>query len=408
MSEQARKYDLYGPDFKRDPHPTFEAMRRDDPIYSQTGLDGKTPIWFVTRYDDVDAMLRDKRFVRDARNALPPDRIPQPSPLDAMLGNHMLNRDGADHVRLRSLVSQAFTPKRVADLRPRVEAIASGLLDDVAPRGEMDLIDDFAFPLPTIVILEMLGVPSEDRARFRVWANALLEPMMTPEGQAEAVRHLTAFTEYLRALFAERRAEPRGDMLSALVAAGHAGEGLSEDELFSTMVLLITAGHETTVNLIANAVLALTRRPALRDALAADPDAMPAAVEEFLRFDGPVERAINRWAAEDVEWGGHLIRRGDPVILILGSANHDAERFDRPGDLDVARDARAHLAFGKGPHYCLGAPLARLEGAVALNALLARLPNLRLGVDEADLRYRFLPGFRALEALPVRWDVSSG
>ena len=405
MAERERRFDLYGQAFKRDPHPTFAAMRRDDPIYRQPGLDGKTPIWFVTRYADVDAMLRDRRFVRDAALALPPERIPAASPLDRRLNQHMLNADGADHRRLRDLVSQAFTPKRVADLRPRVQEIADALLDPVVGRGEMDLITDFSFPLPTTVILELLGVPIVDRDRFRAWGNALLEPPMTPEAQAETVRQLTGFTGYLEALFEERRRHLQGDMISALVAADQAGDRLSEDELCSTVVLLIVAGHETTVNLIANAVLALSRHPQRRAELAADPTLMPAAVEEFLRYDGSVERALNRWAAEDVEWGGQLIRRGDPVILILSSANRDPERFERADALELGRSPNPHLGFGKGLHYCLGSPLARLETDVALTTLLARLPNLRLAVPEEELTYRFLPGFRGLEALPVRWDV---
>jgi cytochrome P450 len=399
-------YDLYGQAFKRDPHATFAAMRRDHPVHQQLGLDGATAIWFVTRYDDVEAMLRDRRFVRDPARALAPEQIPTPSPLDRLLGQHMLNRDGIDHRRLRDLVGQGFTPKRVAELRPRVEAIAAGLLDAVADRDAMDLITDFAYPLPTTVILELLGVPVADRDRFRSWSNALLEPPLTAEAQAGAVRQLTEFTDYLRDLFAVRRAAPQDDLLSALLAAEHAGDRLSEGELFGTMVLLIVAGHETTVNLIANAVLALARDPQRRDALAADPAAMPAAVEEFLRYDGPVERALNRWAAEDVRWGDRTIRRGDPVILILNSANRDPERFERPDDLDLGRTPNPHLAFGKGVHFCLGAPLARLEAQVALTALLARLPGLRLDVADSELRYRFLPGFRALEALPVRWDTA--
>ncbi len=404
MDGPRRKHDLYGEEFKRDPYATFAAMRRDDPIYQQPGLDGSTPIWFVTRYEDAEALLRDKRFVRDPRSALPPEALPEAHPIQASTERQMLNRDGAEHRRLRNLVSQAFTPKRVMDLRPRVETIAHELLDKVVARGEMDLIDGFAFPLPTIVILELLGVPVEDRDRFRVWSNALIAPAITPEAKAEALQLLGEFTEYLRALFAERRATPRDDMLSALLAAEQAGDRLSEEELFSTMVLLIVAGHETTVNLIANAVLALCRRPELSDELAADAARMPAAVEEFLRFDGPLERTLHRWAAEDVQWGEHLISCGDPIILVVGSANRDEARFDRPDELDVGRSPSPHLAFGKGPHFCLGAPLARLEGEVALNALLARLPNLRLAVPESELRYRFLPSFRALEALPVRWD----
>jgi cytochrome P450 len=400
-----RKYDLYGDAFKRDAYRTFDQMRRDDPIHRQIGLDGKTPIWFVTRYDDVEAMLRDKRFVRDEALARAPEDRFVHTPLDHLIGDHMLNRDGADHRRLRSLVSQAFTPKRVADLRPRVQAIADELVGAVAHRGRMDLIADFAFPLPTIVILEMLGIPPEDRDLFRVWSNALIEPPMDEAAQAQAVRHLTAFTEYLRGLFDSRRATPQDDLITALLHASQAGDRLSETELFSTMVLLIVAGHETTVNLIANAMVALSRHPEQRDALRADPSAMPRAVEEFLRYDGSVERALNRWAAEDVEWRGHRIARGEPVILVLASANRDAARFADAERFDPERHPNPHLGFGKGMHYCLGAPLARLETEIALDTLLARLPNVELAVAEEELRWRFLPGFRALEALPIRWDT---
>jgi cytochrome P450 len=403
MSEPHR-YDLYGDAFKRDPHPTFAVMRRDAPLQRQAGLDGKTPIWFVTRYADVEAMLRDKRFTRDFRLAADPDRLPPQGPLDPLLEGHMLNRDGADHRRLRGLVSQAFTPGRIAALRPRIEAIARELLDEVVERGQMDLIGDFAYPLPTIVILEMLGVPAEDRDRFRDWSNALIAPPMTPAAAAAATLHLTAFTDYLRELFAERRASPRDDLLTGLVHAALGGDRLSEEELFATIVLLIVAGHETTVNLIANAVLALSRAPEVRERLRSEPEAMPRAVEEFLRFDGSVERALNRFAVEDVEWDGHLIRRGENVILILASANHDERLFAEPDRLDIDRHPNPHLGFGKGHHYCLGAPLARLETEIALRALLARLPGLRLAVPEEELRWRFLPGFRGLEALPVTWD----
>jgi cytochrome P450 len=404
MNSPQRKYDLYSQDFKRSAYKTFELMRGDDPIYRQIGLDGKTPIWFITRYEDVEAMLRDKRFVRDESLALPPEKRLSPSQLDLLLNNHMLTKEGTDHLRLRNLVSKAFTPKRIAALRPRIEAVANTLLDQVQGKGEMDLIADFSFPLPTIVILEMLGVPSEDREKFRVWSNALLEPQMNAEGLEQAVQHLTDFTNYLRNLFAKRRAQPKDDLITGLLQAEEAGDKLSESELFSTMVLLIVAGHETTVNLIANALLALFRHPEQYARLNADPSLMPTAVEEFLRYDGSVERALSRWAAEDVEWRGHPIKRGDAVMLVLGSANHDPEKFSEPESLELQRDPNPHLGFGKGPHYCLGAPLARLETEIAMNTLLSRLPKLRLAVEESALRWRFLPGFRGLESLPVKWD----
>lgn len=406
--ERMRRYDLYSQSFKRDPYPTFAELRRREPVLHQLTLDASTEGWFISRYADVEAALRDdRRLVRDP--ALAGVSFPT-SPLDHLLNNHMLTRDGEDHRRLRSLVQQAFTPKRVAALRPRVQALADGLLDGLVARGGMDLVSDFAFPLPTAVILEMLGVPAADRDRFRAWSDALITPMLDEVTAERAMTLLTQFTDYLAELFEARRARPGDDLLSALLAAEESGDKLSQSELFSTMVLLIVAGHETTVNLIANSVLALDRNPGqrtrLEDALRrGDRRAMPRAVEELLRYDGSVERALVRWAAEDVDIGEHRIPRGDGVILILGSANHDAERFDGPETLDLQRDPNPHLGFGKGPHYCLGAPLARLEAEVALSTLLRRLPGLRVSVGRDQLRYRPLPMFKALEALPVAWQT---
>ena len=403
-----RRYDLYSEDFKRDTYRTFAKLREREPVLHQLTLDASTEGWFVSRYEDVEAALRDdKRLVRDA--ALAGVHFPT-SPLDDLLNDHMLMHDGEDHRRLRSLVQQAFTPKRVASLRPRVQALADDLLDGVVERGSMDLVSEFAFPLPTSVILEMLGVPVEDRERFRAWTNALISPVLDEATAQEAYAQLTQFTDYLRALFEARRRTPRDDLLSALLAAEEAGDRLSETELFGTMVLLIVAGHETTVNLIANSVLALHRNPGqrarLEEALArGDAEAMPRAVEELLRYDGSVERALVRWAAEDVDIAGRTIPRGDGVILILGSANHDPERFHEPETLDLERHPNPHLGFGKGPHYCLGAPLARLEADVALSTLLRRLPELRVVVPTEELRYRALPMFKALESLPVAWRV---
>ncbi len=404
-----RKYDLYSERFKADPFPTFAAMRENDPVLHQLGLDGSARGWFLSRYQDVEAALRDdRRFVRDPTLA---GLEPMDGGLAALLNDHMLNHDGEDHRRLRSLVQQAFTPRRVAALRPRVQALADALVDGVVGRGRMDLIADFAFPLPTTVILEMLGVPQGDRERFRAWSNALIAPALDQDSQAEAVRLLTEFTDYLRTLFAERRANPQDDLLTGLLQAEDAGDRLSESELFSTMVLLIVAGHETTVNLIGNAVLALSRAPEARGELeaaltAGDGRAMRRAVEELLRYDGSVERAIIRWAAEDVELHGHRIHRGDPVILVLSSANRDPHAFEGADRLELERDPNRHLGFGKGAHYCLGAPLARLEADVALGTLLRRLPAVRVAPG-AELRYRPLPGFKALEALPVVWQVPS-
>lgn len=402
-----RKYDLYSQATKNDPHGIFAAMRRDDPVFSQAGLDGQTMIWFLTRFEDVQAMLQDANtFVRDPRNAHPEGTIPAMSGLEALLGNHMLNKDGSEHQRLRSLIGQAFTPARVKALRPRVQQIAEELIAQVAADGHMDFVADYAYQLPTIVIAELLGIPSEDREHFKAWSNASIAPAMTDEQQARAGQLLTEFVDYLRELFVKRRATPRDDLVTALLQAEESGERLSEEELFSTMVLLIIAGHETTVNLIGNALLSLLRQPETLQTLKDHPEQMPAALEEFLRFESPVERALARWAATDTTLHGHQIRRGDIVMGIIGAANRDPERFENPDQLKVNRPAQRHLAFGHGLHYCIGAPLARLEGEIALNTVLQRLPNLRLDSDVDELIWQTTPMFRGLTALRVAWDKS--
>ena len=399
-----RKYDLYSQALKNDPYPVFARMRHEDPVLRQIGMDGQTPIWFVTRYADVQSVLADdRRFVRDVNLAIPSDPDAKPGQLQTLLENHMLNKDGADHRRLRTLVSLAFTPARVRALRPAIQAIADALLDAVAPRGAMDLVADYAFPLPTIVISQLLGVPAEDRDRFKLWSNAFVMPALTPEEQARSGKLLQEFVDYLGALFAERRAAPADDLISALLSAEAESDQLSQGELFSTVVLLIVAGHETTVSLIGNAALALLRDPAARARLQAEPERMPAVVEEFLRFDSPVERALTRWVARDTELGGQTLKRGDIIIAVLGAANRDAAQFPGPEALNLDQPAQRHLAFGHGVHYCLGAPLARLEGEIALNTLLRRLPDLRLAVPEAELQWRLVPMFRGLVALPVAW-----
>lgn len=404
MAQVKRKYDLYGDESKARAYETFAAMRSDDPIYQQLGIDGETMIWFLTRYEEIEAMLRnEKRFVRDPRNALPPEAVYQESPLEGLLFNHMLNRDGVDHVRLRNLVSKAFTPRRVQELEPRVQAIAEELIDAVEDKGEMDLVADFAFHLPTIVILEMLGIPVEDREKFRDWSQAFITPALDEESVVEFARQMQEFTGYLGRLFEQRRQNPQDDLISALLQAEEAGDKLNESELFSTVVLLIVAGHETTVNLIGNAMAALWRNPEQLERLKQDPSLMPGAVEEFLRYDGSVERSLNRWVAEDVELDGQLLRQGDIVIAILGSAGRDPQVFERAEELDIGRQPNPHLGFGKGPHYCLGAPLARLETTIALTTLLRRLPAIRPKESLDSLAFRPTPMFRSYVSIPAIW-----
>jgi cytochrome P450 len=405
-----RKYDLYSDEFRARTHETFAAMRERDPVFQQPGLDGETPIWFLTRYDDVVAvLLDDERFVLDPANALTPEELeaspsPIPPELAELINRHVLTTDGEDHRRLRRLVTKAFTPKMVEQLRPRIQEIADELVDGMEPRGEADLVDSFAFPLPIIVIAELIGIPAEDRDRFRTWSNTFVSPVLGDEALGRFLEHTREFLTYLTELFERRRAEPADDLVSALLHADEQGDSLKENELFSMMILLIVAGHETTVSLIANSVLTLLTHPQEFERLHNDPALVPAAVEELLRYDSPVERSITRLAATDVAIGGHTIRRGEPVVAVLGSANRDVARFADPARLDLDREHVRHVGFGRGKHFCLGAPLARLETEIALTTLLRRLPGLRLAVPPESLRYRAVPLFRSLAALPVAWD----
>jgi len=413
MASVERKYDLYSDEFRADTYGTFAQMREHDPVFCQPGIDGETPIWFVARYDDaVAVLLDDERFVRDPKLALPAEALAVfeaslPESL-AFVDNHMLNKDGADHRRLRRLVTKAFTPRMVERLRPRIGQIADELVDRVEERGEMELVEEFAFPLPITVIAELLGVPVEDRDRFRIWSNAIVTPAVSAEGLAEFGQLMQAFVDYLLMLFGERRRAPGADLVSALVAVEDGGDTLDESELSSMVALLIVAGHETTVSLIGNAVLALLRHPEERALLERRPELLTRAIEELIRYDGPVERALTRWASVDVELGGRTIRRGDAVVAVLGSAGRDSGCFEDPDtlDLDAERGVK-HVGFGRGSHYCLGAPLARLEAEVALATLLRRLPGLRLEVPEDELRWRPVPLFRSLAALPVAWDLGA-
>jgi len=363
-------------------------------------------IWFVTPHEDVAAvLLDDERFVRDPRLALTDDqlRAEEAPPAIAAIDNHMLNRDGDDHRRLRRLVTKAFTPKVVEQLRPRIQTIADELLDAVEARGSMDLSAEYAFALPITVIAELLGVPNADHGRFKEWSDAIITPAIGPEALERFFGQMGEFVAYLTDLFAARRADPQDDLVSVLLAARDASDALTEEEVFGTVVLLIVAGHETTVGLIGNAVLSLLAHPEQLERVRADPSLIPAAVEEVLRYEGPVERTINRWAATDVELGGHTIRRGEIVIAILGAADRDPRRFPDPDRFDVQREDTRHVAFGRGSHYCLGAPLARLEAEIALETLFRRLPGLRLDVAPDELEWRATPTFRRLETLPVAW-----
>jgi cytochrome P450 len=381
----------------RDPWSVYPALRADVPARPVIMPDG-VPGWLVTRYAEAKALLDDPRVSKDRVKGL--DLFPDDTAgVHALpVARHMLVSDPPDHTRLRTLVSKAFTPRAVARLRPRVEEITDDLLGGL-PTGEVvDLLDSFAFPLPIAVISELLGVPYEDRERMRAWTKAFVSGAPS-DVQQRASDEVMA---YFRTLVAGKRAVPTEDMLSDLVRVTDGGDRLSEDELVAMAFLLLLAGHETTVNLIGNSVLALVRHPDQMKALRADPTALPGAVEELLRYESPLHIATLRFTTEPVPLGNVEIPAGQFVMVSLLAANRDAERFAEPDRLDITRSAVGHLAFGHGIHYCLGAPLARLEAEVALGRLLARFETVTLAGDVHELRWRGSTLVHGLRNLPVR------
>jgi cytochrome P450 PksS len=314
----------------------------------------------------------------------------------------MLDVDDPEHARLRGLVHKAFTPGIVDRLQERIQEISDQLIDAAGSRGAMDLVKSYALILPITVILELLGIPTRERDRFGQWSRRLLvEP--TLYNMLAGLPALWGFTSYLKRLVKELRSKPKNGLLSALVQIEDAGDRLSDDELVGMAFLLIVAGYETTVNLISNGMLALVQNPEQLQGLRENPALMKTAVEELLRYTSPLELATPRYASEDLTVAGTTIPRGALVLAVLASANRDARQFDEPDTLDIARENNRHLAFGLGVHFCLGAPLARLEGQIAIATLLRRLPELRLAVPVEQLKWRTNPILRGLEALPVRF-----
>jgi cytochrome P450 len=386
------------PEFVADPYPTYHRLRAEDPVHhSPLGF------WVLTRYDDVVAALRDPRLAKEAIASFVAARFGAPVPA---MGLSMLDRDPPDHTRLRGLVSKAFTPRVVEGLRPRIQQIVDGLLDRVKARGSMDLIEEFAYPIPVIVICEMLGVPVEDHERFKGWSLDIARGLdliwLGPDSEVgrRSVESRQALAQYFRGLIAQRRAAPRNDLLSGLIAAEEAGDKLNETELLATCILLLIAGHETTVNLIGNGTHALLRHGDQLERLRRDPGLIGSAVEELLRFDGPVQRTA-RIPSEDVVFGGHTIPKGEMVMPFIGAADRDPAQFPDPDHLDIGRGDNRHIAFGWGIHFCLGAPLARIEGQIAIGTLVQRLPKLALATRQPE--YRQSLTLRGLKALPVKF-----
>jgi cytochrome P450 len=363
-------------------------------------MPGGYPVWVITRYADARAALADPQLIKDWRTLWPGNAAPDDG--FASLDTHMLSTDPPDHDRLRRLVTKAFTARRIEQLRPRVTEVTTSLLDAMAADDQVDLLEAFAFPLPITVICELLGVPDSDRADFRAWTQAVLS---TGEASAEPGTAAMEMAGYFTALVADKRAHPADDLLSALIDARDAGDGLSERELLGMLFLLLVAGHETTVNLIGSGTLALLLSPEELARLRADSSLLPGAVEELLRYTSPVNHATFRFTAQAVKIGGTLIPAREAVLVAIASANRDPDRYPAPDRLDIGRDAGGNLAFGHGIHYCLGAPLARMEGVIAFGALLSRFPGMTLAVPPDSLRWRPSTLIRGLETLPVHLSL---
>jgi cytochrome P450 len=395
--------DISSPQFKADPFPLFAQLRKEMPVWT-TILPDKTRIWLLSRYEDILALFSDGRFTKSRYNAMTPEQLRRPPwipPMLKPLERNMLDLDPPDHTRLRGLVHQAFTPRLVEQMRLRVESIAEELLDIAARRGEMDAIGDYALPLPLTIITEILGVPARDRDRFHRWSKVIVS-VNHFNMSWRIIPAVWRFNRYLRGFLKVRRAVPQDDLISALIHAEETGDRLSEDELLAMVFLLLVAGHETTVNLIGSGVLELLKNPEQMEQLRCSPSLIKTAIEELLRFTSPVFLSTERYARQEVMLHGVTIPQGGMVLAVIGSANRDEKVFSKPDELDLTREPNKHLSFGQGIHYCLGAPLARLEAQIAINMLLARAPGLRLQRPPESLSWRRSLLLRGLEALPVR------
>src|SRR3954470_21308105 len=380
--------DMFAADFKANPYPLYQQLRRKAPVRPVDVPAGR--LWLVTRYADARQVLTDPRLSKQ----LPVETMQAG---ERLLSQHMLSADPPEHTRLRRLVNKVFTAGRIEALRPRVQEIANDLVDRL-DGGRADLIADFAFPLPITVICELLGVPLDDQDQFREWSNAIVASVATGAPQMDAAGELA---DYIVELLAAKGRDRGDDLLSQLIVVSEGGDRLSGRELVSMVFLLLIAGHETTVNLIGNGAYLMLTRPDVYERLRADRKLVPAAVEEFLRYESPVETTTPRFTTEPVEIGGVTIPAGEMVLVSLSSVNRDEDRFAAADRFDLARADNPPLAFGHGIHFCLGAPLARMEGQVAFETLLDRLPNLALAVPADSLAWR--PGIliRGLVDLPV-------
>lgn len=391
--DQIRATDLARPKFKANPYPFYARMRAEVPV-CPTKLLGQ-PTWLVTRYADVFAALKDERLLKDW---LPVTRWLHR--FGGAITQHMLNQDGPDHIRLRTLVHKAFTPHLIEKLRSHIQSVCDDLLDQLAMNGGMDLMSGYALPLPLTVISELLGIPPEIRNRLHSLSRSTFSAANVV-GVIRSWPDQRLLISRIRRLVNERRRDPRDDLITALVQAEEAGDKLSEKELIGTIALLLVAGYETTVNLIGSGALTLLEHPRQRELLLQDPTLASSAIEELLRYTSPLDMASQRFAREDLVIDSVKISQGEVVLAVLGSANHDETQFPDPETFDITRQPNKHVSFGQGAHFCIGAPLARLEGQIALTTLFYRFPNLRLAQSPQRLRWRKSLIIRGLEELPV-------
>lgn len=404
-SSQAGAFDLTASAFKANPYPIFAQLRLHDPVYLYASSPDGQSTWLITRYEDAEFILHDKRFVKDKQLAFSPEGraglSDLPPSADDLFNLSMLKFDPPDHTRLRRLLNPFFTPRSLEQLRGSIQEICDELINLVESKGQMDIIEEFAAVLPIRIIAKMLGVPAEDGLKLHTWTKRITDALDNPLAFQQVEQDLQASYTYLLALIDQKRQRPVADLVGTLIQANTDEDRLSERELVAMVFLLILAGNETTMNLIGNGMLALLTHPEQMRLLQTRPELIKTAVEEFLRYFAPFTITTHRWAGAEVEVGNKLIRRGDTVLISLASVNRDERVFAHSDILDITRQENPHLAFGKGHHYCLGAPLARLEGQVAISTLLRRLPDMQLCKDPSSLSWRAGSTVLGVNQLPV-------
>lgn len=394
------QYDLWGQMARQHPHTFYARLRDEQPICRLISPRTGNVVWLITRYDDVQSVLKDPLFIKDPSYFASPTRVEEgsisPTP---SLNQHLLTLDPPDHTRLRMLVQSAFTPKMITGLEPYIRAKAESLIAAMLPKSKVDLIEDFALPLPTKVIAEMLGIPPEDHMQFRVWMHKLFFLHDSHGATLAAMQCL----RYFKYIIEERRKEPRNDLITALLHVEEQGQQLSPQEMISMLFLLLLAGFETTVGLISSGVMTLLQHPDQLECLRQQPALIGSAIEEMLRFESPLENTLTRFAARETNWRGFTMQAGDVVLASLLSANRDPAHFSEPDQFDITRDPNKHLAFGYGIHYCLGGPLARFVGGIAISTLIDRIPTLALALPPDQLEWADHIQFHSLKALPVKF-----